>query len=668
MQKAIDWIKNILGAIPESIRESSIEISERVDDIETLVSRWEDNETFDTSNINNALSELRSTLQEAVFKGKATATRDKIVNMINVPNGWKYWIPGETDGLYKDISFSKGDEIVQYKSIRITKELSVFEGSEGVELLKGHDEQLTWEMFRVQLDNNPSIFFGSVPAWQIDLCSSVPALEKKLSHFEVSKRVRDSDRKKNNWQRQLNPANKDSISAFFDNEATFFANPVILHLPNNQYIDIETDETTSNSKISIDLSFANYPYLVNPTSFNERFEDQRPFTIIDGQHRVRGAANSADSYNQRILVVVLPPSISENVAGRLFAEINTLSRPLNDKHRMFLAHRFKVSSPESKFTFGPWSAGNINTHRDRANRMAYEMAANILSESTSSFWNERIKFLNENVKQQQIIDVEKYVEFTYDWFLNYPYTISSPKNYTSEIIFEEIDNYFSAWSAILGDNWNESKVDNCLFKSKTQSRVILKRFEQVHIKASLIQAEGAITTETFCQVLSPLKNIPFTHESILTQFSSGLPEESWRHLDAWVKDAIEEGITRSREEILDKDMRGIPGAGIISLPVDPETWHFEIEVGSDGLDPADGETRYLTVRRPPNCGYTCRPEIWHNDEKLTTQITVSAKKVESEQNIPVRNRNPLPELDGNVRLRVVFSTIAGEAHKEVDIR
>ena len=91
---------------------------------------------------------------------------------------------------------------------------------------------------------------------------------------------------------------------------------------------------------------------MNPTSFNQRFEDQRPFTIIDGQHRVRGAANSVDSYNQRILVVLLPSSISENVAGRLFAEINTLSRPLNDKHRMFLAHRFKVFSPEPKFTFG----------------------------------------------------------------------------------------------------------------------------------------------------------------------------------------------------------------------------------------------------------------------------------------------------------------------------
>ena len=168
--------------------------------------------------------------------------------MINVPSGWKYWVPQETEGLYKDISFPKGDELVKYKSIQISKELSIYEGAEELNCSKDLMKKLEWEMFRVQLDNNPSIFFGSIPAWQIDLCSSVPALEKKLSHHEVSKRVEDFCRKKNNWQRQLNTANKDSISAFFDNEETFFANPVILHLPNNQYVDIETNEETSNLK------------------------------------------------------------------------------------------------------------------------------------------------------------------------------------------------------------------------------------------------------------------------------------------------------------------------------------------------------------------------------------------------------------------------------------
>ena len=45
-----------------------------------------------------------------------------------------------------------------------------------------------------------------------------------------------------------------------------------------------------------------------------------------------------------------------------------------------------------------------------------------------------------------------------------------------------------------------------------------------------------------------------------------------------------------------------------------------------------------------------------------------SKKVEEEENIPIRNRYPLPELDGNVKLRIVWSTISGEEYIEVDIR
>ena len=105
MRKAIDWIKNILASIPESIRENTIEKSERVEDLELLASRFEEKQQFDGNKINNVLSELKSSLQEAVFKGKAVKTRDKIVNMIVLPSGWKYWIPTEEDNLFTNISF-----------------------------------------------------------------------------------------------------------------------------------------------------------------------------------------------------------------------------------------------------------------------------------------------------------------------------------------------------------------------------------------------------------------------------------------------------------------------------------------------------------------------------------------------------------------------------------
>jgi hypothetical protein len=93
-----------------------------------------------------------------------------------------------------------------------------------------------------------------------------------------------------------------------------------------------------------------------------------------------------------------------------------------------------------------------------------------------------------------------------------------------------------------------------------------------------------------------------------------------------------------------------------------------VDEESDGLDPSDGNTRYLTVRRPPNCGYTCKPEIWHNDAKLNTKISVTAKLVEFEGNIPIRDRYPLSVLEGSVTLRIIWSTISGEEYTEICIK
>ena len=251
--------------------------------------------------------------------------------------------------------------------------------------------------------------------------------------------------------------------------------------------------------------------------------------------------------------------------------------------------------------------------------------------------------------------------------MNYPYNVSSPHTHEWEELVEEVDHYFEAWYDILGEAWENNKVDNCLFKSKTQFRVLLTRFPQIFQKARNLQPEGIISEDIFKQVIDPLVNVPFAHQKILEQFSSTLPDQAWKLLDAWVADAIEAGNKHSRDEILDESIKGTPGAGILSLPIESENWHVEI-VGDEGLDPSDGDTRYLTVQRPTNCGYTCKPEIIHKGNKINCKVTVKSKKVLIEENIPIRNRNPLPELDDDVILRITWSTIAGDVTKDVQIR
>ena len=67
--------------------------------------------------------------------------------------------------------------------------------------------------------------------------------------------------------------------------------------------------------------------------------------------------------------------------------------------------------------------------------MAYEMAAKLMVNPDSDFWFERIKLLNENVKKQQVIGIEKFVEYSYDWFLGYPYTVNNSEIYDEDLIY-----------------------------------------------------------------------------------------------------------------------------------------------------------------------------------------------------------------------------------------
>jgi DGQHR domain-containing protein len=668
IKRVIDWYRYLSEMLTENIRNKSAEIASLADELDEFTDECDKFSVYDANKGVDILTRLKQTLQDTTFKGKGAGTRDKIVKEIILPNGWQYYIPESPNDIFNDLSTPRGNDIVQYKSIEASKILGRWEGAGGIELLKGANETLDWTLTEFTISDDVNVLIGSIPAWELDLCSTLPALEKKLSHYESSKRVLDSKRKSKNWQRRRDKSKIKSIASFVDKEMSFFANPVILHLPNQRYVEISKQKNLSSANLTISLAFAGNEDSLDNTSFNKRFEDQRPFTIIDGSHRINGTASSIDTYNQKLLVVILPPEVTEDVAGRLFAEINTLSDPLNDKQRMFLAHRFRVTSPDPKFTFGNWTTDDINTHRDRANRMAYEMASKLMLNPDSDFWFERIKLLNENVKKQQVIGIEKFVEYSYDWFLGYPYTVNNLEIYDEDLIFSEVDNYFEAWGEIIGKAWEESKVDHCLFKSKTQSRVILSRFQQVHAKANELSDGSGLTKQNFLDVLAPLKNIPFTDETILDAFSTGLPEASWKHLDAWVNDAIEVGTVHSTSDILNKDIRGVPGAGILSLPPENDGWYVKVDEESDGLDPSDGNTRYLTVRRPPNCGYTCKPEIWHNDAKLNTKISVTAKLVEFEGNIPIRDRYPLSVLEGSVTLRIIWSTISGEEYTEICIK
>lgn len=256
---------------------------------------------------------------------------------------WEIYQPGAGENADRALNLRPiGDDEIRF-------DVHQYGDLDFVKISKLNKEELSWSLFEVELDNQPSIFVGSVPAWQLELVSSVPSLESEISRYESAKRILDNHRAEGRWQRQIVKKNRESIALFFDNEEAFFANPVILHDSGSDSVHYETNDD-GVAKVRLTLGFFRDKRSIKLV--DEEAIDSRPLTIIDGQHRIRGAALAPNKYDQRLMVVILPPGISEATAGKIFAQINTLSQPLKDKHNMFLAHRFQVSSPNPRFTFG----------------------------------------------------------------------------------------------------------------------------------------------------------------------------------------------------------------------------------------------------------------------------------------------------------------------------
>ena len=139
--------------------------------------------------------------------------------------------------------------------------------------------------------------------------------------------------------------------------------------------------------------------------------------------------------------------------------------------------------------------------------------------------------------------------------------------------FEEVQNYFDAWGDVIGwGNWENSGLNSCLFKSKTQARVLLRRFPQIYeIAKQQFPEQDKLQEVHFRKVLRPLENIPFTHEDILKHYNhADRPEVAWQILDIWVKDAIANQAVYSIQDILSENERSVPGKGIISMPAASE--------------------------------------------------------------------------------------------------
>ena len=523
-----------------------------------------------------------------------------------------------------------------------------------------HNKELLIPLNPVSISPGAKVYMGSTKASNLHLICDVPAIASDISHESTVQRILDRNLARDQWQRQLIKSRVKHITSFLSRQFNFFVNPVIIFLPdeNNKASIVINAGSGHNLSVNFD-SFVNFG-VEKPTLFG----DDRPLAILDGQHRVRGAARSVTGANIEIPFILVPSTYSMDQAAKLFAEINTTSKELEIEHQMFLAYRYNLPHHSPDLTMEEYDPQDPKPH-DRANRMAYKFGA-LLCQNGRSLYSQ-IMFLKANPGSYSV-EVTKWQKYVKTWFMpGSCYDHSTDLN--DDEILTEVDNYFLAWKRVIGDSWVEHGESGwnsrSIFQYKTHFRVLLRRFMQVRGLAKIRHPNARIiSSEHFHEILIPLDNLDSASSELKASYNK-TGEFYWQCMDAWVQDAIGHGVSYDRDEVMSSQFRGSPGKGVFAHPLSPSSW--VVNDDHRGNWPLNGP-RYLEVFRPSNCHPSLRVSVHDGEEVLSdvSRKTITADGVGASCRVPIRY-NKIPNDTDHIEVRLRWRTATGDLEKIISI-
>ena len=588
------------------------------------------------------LSEARD---EIPWAGQGKTSFNRHMDDLIYPDAWKWWNARryniETDLLPSCRERNlNGEDIFSYDE-ELQKPLST----------------LSIPLTRLSVDPGAMVYVGNSLASSLHLVCDVPAIPNDLSASETVSRVLDPNLERNQWQRALISNRVKHIQSFLRTGNTFFVNPVIIHLDEHVNPNLAKVVSGENNQSILQVN------LDNICSDGILEGGDRPLKLIDGQHRVRGAARSNMGNLLEIPFILIPPTYAPDNAARLFTEINTTSKELDRDHQLFLAYRFWISHHDRDLTMGAWIPEE-NNHHDRANRMAYLMAAKL--SSNGSPLASQIQMLKSN-GTTNCVDITKWLKYAKKWFLpGGPYDPNA--EFDEDYIEEELENYFSAWISVIGNSWikhgNPGWNQRTIFQQKTHFRVLLKRFVQIYSLTRNRVGDGMLSESDFLTTLRPLKNLKSESTEIRSAYHKS-SEFYWQCMDAWVEDAIEHGTEYPENQVMSRTERSQPGKGVLSPPAKPENW--TIEDDPRGNWPTD-RSRYIQVQRPSNCHTTLKIQILNGEEVLTgiSRKSINAP-VDGKYRVPIRV-GLIPDGVDEIQVRLEWRNAIGVIERVITIQ
>ena len=526
-------------------------------------------------------------------------------------------------------------------------------------------EDKRWKLRKIE-QKNTTFYISAAPAEEIAQFSYVPSLPPIMKVNDTANRVLNKQFKSNEWQREVENNRVRKIEQFIEESSNIVANTPLLFVNNTKSVKIFNDELVLSYKSflkKIDEGEYRGKY-IDRIEKNERdeagnviYDEFRPLWLIDGQHRVKGINRSKEK-GIIIPIIIFPNDFGANETAKIFAEINTLQKKLNPLHELFMQHRFKIDHVSPKRKFRDYKKTELRIaerenwgndwHHSRANNLSYEIAAMLASKG---ILKDQIQFLPQNDKKSTLVSADQWVNYSRDLFYSKCYRyrgdiikgtwISNPtpeEENMDEIDFfyQEMNNYFKAWIDICNHKeWSENKKDSWtlelnkkkgLIQNRSHFIILLEIFSLVREKTedtvNRSYTKRLLTKNDFVETLDVFKWVDWI-DSDLKNIYTGGGERGRRSLEAWMSDAILNGITYSHDEVHcgKEKNKSKAGKGICSF-----LGNSEIEITSDNEWPTKEKPLKIKSKRPYNARYEATWQVFDIDDNTIAEKKSSCEK------------------------------------------
>ena len=444
-------------------------------------------------------------------------------------------------------------------------------------------------------------YIGKAKISQIDAVSSVPWLDPAMQSKEFGEKALDENEMRNEWQRVVDKDRIQNIKSFANNSNNSLFNPIILYADeSNDSIELNVRGQKANLKVEFDFlrrqggrGFTDY--IVHPTE-----TDLRPLWIIDGQHRTRGYVMSEVGFDLEVPIIVIPgdgTDLGRTKVAKIFTQINTEAKPIEQLHQIFLRYKFKMKGPRKNNFEIIDGKPTTGTNGSRPNVRTYEMALKLASSNSSPLYN-AIQFQDPPKKvasKSKMITVKAWMDYVTKWFRSgLIYSLEE----TDEYNVEEVKNFFTAfaetvnrtqWPCLTPSGWRnrQNRWENPPGQSNAKPLIqqvgafgsLLEVFPQIvdyiaHHTVLIKDVETRlpnpnysrpISVEKFRETLQPLTNVDW-NDSVLKRKLKGRMGNV-KYLAMWMESAIKKGVVYSEDLVMSTDIPSKPGQGILSKPM-----------------------------------------------------------------------------------------------------